>query len=97
MMYAKEQTKGEMNRQKPKEGINVLVEEGNGEEWEQWHGPGRRGWGGGWYLWGWSVLPPFHPPEESPLALKSKTCINNLYRAHRPYTHWAKHMTFMRN
>lgn len=37
-----------------------------------------------------SILPPSHPPEESPLALKSKTCINDLHRARRPHTHRAK-------
>lgn len=29
----------------------------------------------------WSGLPPSHPPEESPSALKSKTCVNDLHRA----------------
>lgn len=41
---------------------------------------------------GRSILPPAHPPEESPLALKSKTCINDLYRARRSHTHWAKNV-----
>ena len=35
----------------------------------------------------WSFLPPAHPPEESPLALKSKTCVNDLHRARRSHTH----------
>lgn len=41
-----------------------------------------------WQGEGWSVLPPSHPTEESPSALKSKTCINDLYRACRSHTHW---------
>lgn len=42
---------------------------------EKWHGPNM----------GESILPPSHPPEESPLALKSKTRINDLDRARRSH------------
>lgn len=41
----------------------------------------------------WSGLPPSHPPEESPSALKSKTCINDLHRAGGSHTHRAKRVS----
>ena len=63
------------------------------------HSPKEEGGGGG----RWSILPPAHPPEESPLALKSKTCINHLHRDRwchtHAHTHWAKHVniTFVKS